>query len=92
MKRYFFHLHECGSVIRDEQGSNWRSLEAAQAQACRAAREVMCDELIEGRLCLSCSIEIEDATGATVLSVPFREAVTITGASPPSGSIDHHWD
>ena len=79
MGRYFFHLYECGTASLDDTGIEHDDIEDVRAEACKAAREVMCAELQEGRLCLACYIEVKDEAGAVVLTVPFRDAVTITG-------------
>jgi hypothetical protein len=39
----------------------------------------MCAEVTEGKLCLACYIEVHDETGDVVMTVPFKEAVTVTG-------------
>ena len=54
-------------------------MDEVRDEACRAARAVMCAEVSEGRLCLSCRIEVRDKTGAVVLDLPFRDAVEISG-------------
>lgn len=77
--RYFFHLHECGATIADEEGVELADVAAVRARALREARAMMAAEVSEGRLCLGCAIEVTDAAGARVLSLPFREAVTISG-------------
>jgi antirestriction protein ArdC len=79
MARYFFNLHECGTVSDDPEGMERADLDHVRQEALRAAREVMCAEVNEGRLCLSCHIEVKDEDGAVVLLLPFAEALTITG-------------
>jgi hypothetical protein len=79
MARFYFHLHECGKTTLDNEGVERDSMDEVQTEACRAAREVMCAEVSEGRLCLGCCIEVQDETGTEVLRVPFREAITISG-------------
>jgi len=79
MARYYFHLHECGEVTPDEEGLECSSLDAVRREAVSAARAVMCAELSEGRLCLSCHIEVEDSAGQIALTVPFREVVALSG-------------
>lgn len=76
--RMFFHLNECGKLTRDLEGQDLPNLEAGRAAAVRAAREVMCAEILEGRLCLSCSIEITDGDGNAITTVPFSDVVEIT--------------
>lgn len=77
--RLHFHLNECGTVTGDEEGREVASLASAYDLAITAARAVMCAEVAEGRLCLSCHIEVIDEHGTRVLLVPFSDAVTITG-------------
>lgn len=79
MARYFLDLHECEDITRDPEGIERAGIDEVRAEARRAARAVMCGEMVEGRLCLSCSIEVRDEAGNVVLSLPFREAVTVTG-------------
>jgi hypothetical protein len=79
MARFFVHLNECGSVSRDEDGHELADLQEARDAALKAAREIMCAEIAEGRLCLSCQIEITDSAGEVLLVIPFRDAITISG-------------
>lgn len=79
MTRFHFHLHECGTVLEDEDGAELLNVEAARARAVSEAREIMSSEVRQGALCLGCCIVVTDTAGAEVLRVPFREAVVITG-------------
>jgi hypothetical protein len=79
MARYFFDLHECGTTSTDDEGCERESLAEVRDEALRAAREVMCAEVFEGSLCLSCRIDVRDDTGTVVLTLPFKEALTVTG-------------
>lgn len=79
MPRFYFQLNECGKVLSDPEGVEMRDLDEARARAVIEARTIMCAEVAEGRLCLSCSIEVRDAGGLAVLDVPFREAVRVSG-------------
>ena len=79
MPRYFFHLHECGTVIEDDEGIELPDLESARGRAIADARDVMAAEVQTGRLCLGCAIRIHDAHGALVETVAFREAVIVSG-------------
>lgn len=79
MPTFFLHLHECGDINLDEFGVNVADIMAARVVAVEAARDVMCAEVKEGRLCLSCHIEIMDAAGAMLTIVPFRDAIRVTG-------------
>ena len=78
MGRYFFHLHECGTVLPDHEGSVLPDLQSAIVKAIRDARSVICAEAGEGQICLSCHIEIEhEETGERTI-VPFSDAVRVT--------------
>lgn len=77
--RLFFHLHECGEATWDEEGSIVHDLETAREGALKSAREIMCAEIREGRLCLSCRIDIADADGKVLLVIPFTDAVKVSG-------------
>ena len=77
--RYFFHLHECGTITRDHDGQEFGDLAAVREAAIRTARGIMAGEMEAGRLCLLCHIEVQDSQGETVLMLPFKEAVVVTG-------------
>lgn len=79
MARYFFNLHECGEVTVDEEGVVLFDEAGLRDRAMRQARAIMSAEVEEGRLCLSCNIEVLDESGRTVIDVPFREALTVHG-------------
>ncbi len=79
MPHFFLTLDECGNVAEDLEGVESENLAEARTHAVEAARDVMSHEVKQGRLCLSCKIEIKDATGAVVMVVPFKEAVALTG-------------
>jgi hypothetical protein len=76
MPRYYFHLHN-GATARDEEGRELPDLETARQEAIKAARELMGEDIKQGRLQLGHRIEIRDAEGSEALIVQFREAVTI---------------
>ena len=77
--RYFFHLHECGKLIPDDEGRELPGAAAARDAALREARTIMAAEVLEGRLCLSCHIDVLDEDGRPVLALPFEEALEIRG-------------
>lgn len=79
MERYFFHLHECGTHIPDDEGRGLAGMEEARSEAIKAARDVMSAEVQAGRLCLGCRIDVKDGNGRLVLTVPFSDALTISG-------------
>ena len=77
--RFFLHLHECGTVLTDEEGGELDDLAAAQVAATRAARGIMAAEVARGQLCLGCCVVIEDESGSEVGRVPFRDVLIVTG-------------
>ena len=79
MPRYFLHLHECGDVTRDLEGVELDGLDAAHGKATTAAREILCAEVIDGRLCLNCYILVADEADKELFRIDFRDAIAITG-------------
>lgn len=79
MQKYFFTLNECGKVLIDEEGVSLSGIEEARERATVQARSIMRAEVEEGRLCMSCQIDVLDDSGALVLSLPFKEAVKLSG-------------
>lgn len=77
--RYFFHLHECGTLISDEEGQELVDRAAIREQAIKEARHVMAAEVQEGRLCLGCCIHVLDENERPVLTLPFKDALEVTG-------------
>ena len=81
MARYFFNLQECGTILEDDDGRELADLDAAHANALAEARAIMCAEVAEGRLCLSCHIVVLDAGRRELFDVPFKQALVVTGAA-----------
>ena len=76
MPRYYFHLYNDVSA-RDEEGKVLPDLEAARANGIKEAREIMLDNVTEGRIDLSHRIDIADPTGEVLASVTFGDALQI---------------
>ena len=76
MPLYYFHIHNHIDT-RDEEGVELPDLKAARDMAIRAARAMMAENLMTGRLWLDHWIEVENEAGQQVLALPFREAVEI---------------
>lgn len=79
MARYFFDLYECGDSCKDREGQELQDLAAAQVIALKAARDIMREEVAQGKLCLGCYILVRDESLDVVHRVLFREAVQLTG-------------
>jgi len=79
MTRFYFNLHECGQRTLDDEGIVLDGLAAAHDRAVSEARAIMSAEVAEGRLCLSCNIEVLDDDGQMAVNVPFVEALAVSG-------------
>lgn len=78
MPRFFFHLHDDG-VAHDDEGRELADIEAAKREGIKGGRELMCEQLRNGSLVLNHLIEVEDESGNTVATIPFRELVRVEG-------------
>ena len=85
MSRYFFDLNEAGDVTVDHEGCDLPDLGAARDRAVREARDLMCGDVLSGKLCLNFEIRIRDETDAMVLVVPFADALETIAA--PAGVV-----
>lgn len=79
MPKFYMDLHECGLIIADEHGFEFSNAEAARTAALAAARSIMAAQVQEGRLCLDCRIEVRDADRRSVMTLPFRSAIELSG-------------
>jgi hypothetical protein len=75
--RYFFHLHENGSVLVDEEGAMLTGDAAAREKAVRAARDLLSGAVLEGRLPLTDLIVVTDHIGQTVFSIRLGASVGV---------------
>ncbi|QNN68536.1 hypothetical protein H9L13_05070 [Sphingomonas lutea] len=78
MPRYFLSLRD-GEFLRDDEGQEFASLDAARDTAVRGAREIMAEDVKRGVLSLGDSVEITDENGQRVATVVFRDAIEING-------------
>lgn len=81
MPKFYLDLHECGLTSADEHGFDFPDVGVAREQALAAARSIMAAEVQEGRLCLDCRIEVRDADRRSVMTLPFRSAITLSGGA-----------
>lgn len=75
MPRYHFNLHNGLGSVPDEQGRELPDLEAARDEALKAARSIIADEVLQGRLDLSGRLEVTDSVGVLLVTLSFGEAV-----------------
>lgn len=76
MPRFFLHLID-GYSVCDEDGMIFEDAEQAREEAIRAARDMMADQVRQGRLSLRDRIDVEDEAGNPVFTLRFREAVEL---------------
>lgn len=79
MPTFYFHLEMRDHVYLDQEGRSFPNLEQARASAILDVRGLMAADVKAGCLCFDCRIGIADEQGVVVLTVPFREAVEISG-------------
>ncbi|MBO9124047.1 MULTISPECIES: DUF6894 family protein [unclassified Rhizobium] len=76
MPIYYFHVVGHGSRIEDLEGTDCADLSAAKEEAVACARDLMAHAIRQGRDISSRSIEVRDARGGVVLTLPFRQAIS----------------
>jgi hypothetical protein len=74
--RYFFHIYD-DVIVEDDEGMELADVAAARREATAGIREMMCDQVRNGRLVLHHRIEVKDAAGDAVFTIVFADAVTI---------------
>jgi hypothetical protein len=82
MARYFFHLRDGIDHVLDPDGCELPDLQAIKRVAMRSARDTLSNELRDnGHLDLRYRIDVEDADGQLVYSLPLEDAFKITPAA-----------
>ena len=76
MPRYFFDI--CDDIVStDEDGLDLADEDAARAEALRGARDLICEQVRNGRINLGHRIEVLDEARRPVLTLTFGAAVEI---------------
>ena len=75
MPRYFLHIRDGSQLLPDDEGSELHDLDAAKTEALAAAADILAARIKAGRSLGYSIFEIAEATGAVVMSVPFRVAL-----------------
>ena len=76
MPFFFLHIRDGDQLIRDPDGTFLHDLEAAHSEAIESARELMAHSIVgKGLIGIERSMVICDASDATLLVVPFRDAI-----------------
>lgn len=76
MPRYFFHLYN-DLEVEDEEGVDLADLETVRAEALKAARDLMAEDVRLGKLTLSHRIEVRDQKGEPVHTVRYGDAIQL---------------
>lgn len=85
MPRYFFHILNSVGYAEDDEGSELADIDVARREAIAGVRSILSEEVREGRIDLRGRIDVVDADGKCVLSVPFSEAVEVIPGQPLQG-------
>jgi hypothetical protein len=71
MPRYYFNIRQDKFVAKDEEGADLPNDEAAREEAVAGARDILSEAVFSGEAAsLNRQIEVTDADGRTVLTVP----------------------
>jgi hypothetical protein len=77
MPRFFFHLYDRGHVFHDEDGKECGDVTEASTLALKSARSIVSADALDGSIDLSGRVEIADEQGTVVLTVFYRDAVSV---------------
>jgi hypothetical protein len=74
---YFFHLSDGTDHLLDVEGQELPDLDAAKSFALLCARDTLSHEMRNGLLNLRVRLDVADAAGAVVHSLPLEEAFMV---------------
>jgi hypothetical protein len=74
MARYYFHLKDGATLIKDQEGSELATPEAARHKALVSARELLADAIKSGKPLGADAVVIADEDGALTF-VPMSDAL-----------------
>ena len=79
MPRYYMHLRlpDGLGLVSDEHGKDFDSLDRAREEAIAGTRSMLGDDVRAGVLDLRGTVEVVDADGVMVLSLPFADIVQV---------------
>jgi hypothetical protein len=76
MPKFFFNLRN-DVCVNDEEGRDLADAVKAREMAVSVARDIMSEDIKDGRLVLKDEIDVIDDMGEKVLTLPFRDAIEI---------------
>jgi hypothetical protein len=77
MTRFFFHIRDGEEYLEDEEGVELPDLDTAHHEAISAAREMISDMVLRGKVINGQAFEIANADGQILKVVPFKSAITL---------------
>lgn len=80
MPQFCLHIQNAHGGAEDDEGLEVTSLAVAREKAVHGIRSLLAAEMNSGSFNLDGRIDIKDAAGKVLLTVPSRDAVTVTGA------------
>lgn len=83
MPSYFFHIHDAGEIIRDEEGSVLPDVQSARTEAIQSARDILAEHVRAGDVVDGRRFEVADETGKVLFVVPFADLVRLHEGDPP---------
>ena len=75
MPVYFFHIRGGPADCEADEGLDYPDEQAAREAAVAGARDMIAADVLDGRLHLSSRIDVTDADGELLFSVPFDSVV-----------------
>jgi hypothetical protein len=88
MPRYFFHIRKDDVLVKDPEGVEVAATESLEEEAIEAARDLLAQGDLQGLDRREWVYEVADESGATVLTLPFADAVEPDLPQSPSGPVD----
>jgi hypothetical protein len=73
--RYYFHIRKGDVLFEDPEGTEVSETEALEDEAIEAARDLLAEGDLQGLDRREWVYEVADESGATVVTLPFSEAV-----------------
>jgi hypothetical protein len=74
---YYFHVTNSIGLVKDEEGRELGSVEAARKEALDDIRSILSEEVRRGSVDLRGKVEITDENGHLFTTIPFNEAVEL---------------
>jgi hypothetical protein len=78
MAQFYLHIYNDHGEAEDDEGLEVASLAVAREKAVQGIRSLLAAEVENGSFNLAGRIDIKDAAGTVLLTVPFKEAVAVT--------------